>query len=107
MAPRISPKKSVEGAIGGIIGSIVAAAIVKIYSPWLEWGPALLFGLVIGFVSQWGDLFESAVKRAFRVKDSGKIMPGHGGILDRFDALLFAGFVMYWMAMGLLGSVVK
>jgi phosphatidate cytidylyltransferase len=107
MAPRISPKKSVEGAIGGIIGSIVAAVIVKIYSPWLEWGPAVLFGLVIGFVSQWGDLFESAVKRDFWVKDSGKILPGHGGILDRFDALLFAGFVMYWMAIGLLGNVVK
>lgn len=107
MAPRISPKKSVEGALGGIIGSLVAAAVVKIYSPWLEWGPALLLGLVIGIVGQWGDLFESAVKRDFRVKDSGKILPGHGGILDRFDALLFAGFVTYWMAIGVLGTVVK
>ena len=107
MAPRISPKKSVEGAIGGIIGSVVAAVVVKIYSPWLGWGPALLFGLAIGIVGQWGDLFESAVKRDFRVKDSGKILPGHGGILDRFDAVLFAGFVTYWMALGLLGSVVK
>ncbi len=107
MAPRISPKKSVEGAIGGIIGSIVAAVVVKIYSPWLGWGMAVLFGVVIGFVGQWGDLFESAVKRDFRVKDSGKILPGHGGILDRFDALLFAGFVTYWMAIGLLGHVVK
>jgi phosphatidate cytidylyltransferase len=107
MAPRISPNKSVEGAFGGIIGSIVAAAIVKIYSPWLDWSWAILFGLVIGFVGQWGDLFESAVKRDFRVKDSGKILPGHGGILDRFDALLFTGFVTYWMAIGLLGNVVK
>lgn len=107
MAPRISPKKSVEGAIGGIIGSIVAAAIVKIYSPWLGWGPAVLFGLVIGLVGQWGDLFESAVKRDFRVKDSGKILPGHGGILDRFDAVLFAGFVTYWLAIGVLGHIVR
>jgi phosphatidate cytidylyltransferase len=107
MAPRISPNKSVEGAVGGIVGSIVAAVIVKIYSPWLGWGTAVLFGLVIGFVGQWGDLFESAVKRDFRVKDSGKILPGHGGILDRFDAVLFAGFVTYWMAIGLLGKIVK
>jgi phosphatidate cytidylyltransferase len=107
MAPRISPKKSIEGAIGGIIGSVVAAVAVKIYSPWLDWRPALLFGVVIGFVGQWGDLFESAVKRDFRVKDSGKILPGHGGILDRFDAVLFAGFVTYWMAILLLGDVIK
>jgi phosphatidate cytidylyltransferase len=107
MAPRISPKKSVEGAIGGIIGSILAAAVAKIYSPWLTWGDALLLGLVIGIVGQWGDLFESAIKRDFRVKDSGKILPGHGGILDRFDSVLFASFVTYWAAVGLLGDVVK
>jgi phosphatidate cytidylyltransferase len=107
MAPRVSPGKSIEGAIGGIVGSIVVALIVKIYSPWLTWGEAMIFGVVIGVVGQWGDLFESAVKRDFRVKDSGKILPGHGGILDRFDAVLFAGFVTYWLAVGLLGDVVK
>ncbi len=106
MAPRISPNKSVEGAIGGIIGSVVAAAVVKIYSPWLGWREAVILGLAIGFVGQWGDLFESAVKRDFRVKDSGKILPGHGGILDRFDAVLFAAFVTYWLAIVLLGDVV-
>ncbi len=67
----------------------------------------MLLGLAIGFVGQWGDLFESAVKRDFRVKDSGKILPGHGGILDRFDAVLFAGFVTYWMAIVLLGDVIS
>jgi undecaprenyl diphosphate synthase len=107
LAPRISPGKTIEGAIGGIVGSIVAALIVKIYSPWLTWGQALIFGLVIGVVGQCGDLFESAVKRDFRVKDSGKILPGHGGILDRFDAVLLAGFVTYWLAIGLLGDVVS
>jgi phosphatidate cytidylyltransferase len=68
---------------------------------------AMIFGLALGFVGQWGDLFESAVKRDFRVKDSGRILPGHGGILDRFDAVLFTGFVTYWMAIGLLGDIVK
>ena len=107
MAPRISPKKSVEGALGGLVGAVVAALVVKIYSPWLPTREALVLGLVIGVVGQWGDLFESAFKRDFRVKDSGRILPGHGGILDRFDSILFAGFVAYWAAIVLLGDVVK
>jgi len=107
MAPRISPKKSVEGAIGGIVGAVVAALLVKIYSSWLPVSDALILGLAIGVVGQWGDLFESAVKRDFRVKDSGRLLPGHGGILDRFDSVLFAGLVTYWGAVLLLGSVVQ
>jgi phosphatidate cytidylyltransferase len=106
MAPRISPKKSVEGAIGGLVGSVVAAIGVKLYAEWLPLRTAVLLGLVIGIVGQWGDLFESAVKRDFQVKDSGKILPGHGGILDRFDAVLFAGFTAYWMSVLLLGDIV-
>jgi phosphatidate cytidylyltransferase len=106
MAPRISPKKSMEGAFGGIIGALLAAVLVKIYSPWLPIVDALLLGLAVGIVGQWGDLFESAVKRDFGVKDSGRILPGHGGILDRFDAILFAGFTGYWLSILLLGSIV-
>jgi len=106
MAPRISPKKSVEGALGGLVGAVVAALVVKIYSPWLPTREAIVLGLVIGIVGQWGDLFESAVKRDFRVKDSGRILPGHGGILDRFDSILFASFVTYWGAVVLLGELV-
>jgi len=107
MAPHISPKKSMEGAVGGLVGAVVAALAVKIYSPWLPVRDAIVLGLIIGLVGQWGDLFESAFKRDFRVKDSGKILPGHGGILDRFDSILFAGFVAYWMAILLLGDVVR
>jgi phosphatidate cytidylyltransferase len=107
MAPRISPKKSVEGALGGLVGAIVAALIVKIYSPWLPTKEAIILGLIVGIAGQWGDLFESAFKRDFRVKDSGRILPGHGGILDRFDSLLFAGFVAYWAAVVLLGNLVR
>lgn len=107
MAPRISPKKSVEGAFGGLVGAVVAALVVRIYSPWLPTKEAVILGLVIGLVGQWGDLFESAFKRDFRVKDSGRLLPGHGGILDRFDSLLFAGFSAYWAAVVLLGDVVR
>jgi phosphatidate cytidylyltransferase len=107
MAPTISPKKSVEGAIGGLVGAVVAALIVRIYSPWLPTRDAVVLGLLIGIVGQWGDLFESAVKRDFRVKDSGTILPGHGGILDRFDSFLFAGFAAYWLSIALLGDLVR
>lgn len=107
MAPRISPKKSVEGAVGGLAGAVVAALVVRIYSPWLPTKDAIILGLIIGLVGQWGDLFESAFKRDFRVKDSGRLLPGHGGILDRFDSLLFAGFAAYWAAIVLLGGLVR
>ena len=107
MAPHVSPGKTVEGAIGGLIGAIIAALIVRIYSPWLPTADAVLLGLIVGVVGQWGDLFESTFKRDFRVKDSGRILPGHGGVLDRFDSLLFAGFVAYWFSLLLLGDVVR
>jgi phosphatidate cytidylyltransferase len=107
MAPHISPGKTVEGALGGLVGAVIAALIVRIYSPWLPTKDAMVLGLIVGVVGQWGDLFESTLKRDFRVKDSGRMLPGHGGVLDRFDSLLFAGFVAYWGAVALLGDVVR
>jgi len=107
MAPRISPKKTIEGALGGVAGSILAAFLVAVYSDWMPRGHAAILGLIIGLVGQWGDLFESAIKRDFGVKDSGKLLPGHGGILDRFDAFLYAGFATYWCSLGLFGDLVR
>ncbi len=96
LLPSVSPRKTVEGAVWGLLGSILAAALVAgVFLPLLggneplTWLPAALLGLVIGVVAQVGDLAESALKREAGVKDSGAILPGHGGILDRFDALLF------------------
>jgi phosphatidate cytidylyltransferase len=96
LLPAVSPKKTVEGAVCGLAGSILAAAVVAgVFLPLLGgaeplgWAPAALLGLIIGVVAQVGDLAESALKREAGVKDSGGILPGHGGILDRFDALLF------------------
>ncbi|MHB0978629.1 MAG: phosphatidate cytidylyltransferase [Thermoleophilia bacterium] len=106
MAPRISPKKTMEGAVGGLVGSVLFALVVKMYSPWLPIREAAILGAVIGVVGQWGDLFESMVKRDLKRKDSGRLLPGHGGVLDRFDSLLFVGVATYWTAVLFLGDLV-
>lgn len=106
LAPRVSPKKTVEGAIGGLAGAVLFAVGVKIYSPWLPWREAVILGLIVGVTGQCGDLLESAVKRDLRVKDSGTLLPGHGGVLDRFDSLLLAGMAGYWSVWLLLRDVV-
>ncbi len=89
LAPRISPKKTWAGAIGGLVLSIVIAFAAA----WLGWGrlvPMLVVGILLSIVSQFGDLFESWVKRQFDVKDSSQIIPGHGGLLDRLDGFVAA-----------------
>jgi phosphatidate cytidylyltransferase len=105
LAPRISPKKSVEGSLGGLAGAVIFALGVKIYNGWLPVQDAVILGLVVGVLGQCGDLFESAIKRDMHVKDSGRLLRGHGGILDRFDSLLFAGMGVYWAALLLLPDV--
>lgn len=95
--PLVSPKKSIEGAIGGLFGSLVGAMLSKfIYFPQLTFVDVVATALVIGTVGQAGDLFESLLKRSFGVKDSGTIIPGHGGVLDRMDSILFAAPVTYY-----------
>ncbi len=96
LAPQLSPKKTIEGAVFGLIASGAGAALVAHY--WLpesDWLRGLLVGAALGAVGQVGDLFESSLKRAARTKDSSQLLPGHGGILDRLDGLLFAGAVLY------------
>ncbi len=102
--PSVSPKKSVEGAIGGLAGSILAAGLAHVtFMPWTGLLPLLFLGLVVGVVAELGDLFESLLKRSFGVKDSGTLIPGHGGILDRLDSLLFAFPLTYYFALCLQG----
>ena len=96
LAPRISPNKTWEGALGGAGGALLAAALLKLtllgFLPWLH---VLALALICGFVSQLGDLTESKFKRSVGVKDAGAFLPGHGGLLDRFDALLLAVPLVY------------
>ncbi|HEX7842544.1 MAG TPA: phosphatidate cytidylyltransferase [Kofleriaceae bacterium] len=88
--PAVSPKKTWAGAWGGLAGSILGAAALKLISAhWLSWPDVLLIAIPGGVLGQLGDLAESLIKRSVGVKDSGALLPGHGGLLDRIDAVLF------------------
>ena len=100
LIPDVSPKKTVEGAIGGIVGVVVITAIFGVvmhYGFGKQPNYLLLIALALigGFVSQWGDLIASLLKREYGVKDYGKIFPGHGGIMDRFDSLVVVSTFIY------------
>src|ERR1019366_3892015 len=87
--PRVSPKKTWAGAVGGFAASLVIAGGFAAFGLG-KTGPLLLLGAMLSIASQLGDLFESAVKRRFGVKDSSQIIPGHGGLMDRLDGLVAA-----------------
>jgi phosphatidate cytidylyltransferase len=91
LAPTISPKKSVEGAVGGfIVGTAVAVGLGRVWLSHLDSFQLLVLGPIVVALGITGDLFESLLKRSANVKDSSNLIPGHGGVLDRIDALLFA-----------------
>jgi len=97
--PKISPKKSLEGCIGGVVGCMLAMLLFGLYFYDVLKIPLLHFailGLFCGVISQIGDWSASAVKRAAGIKDYGSIMPGHGGVLDRLDSILFVAPVVYF-----------
>lgn len=111
LAPVLSPKKSVEGAVGGVAGSALVGAlfawimlvpVAQDYS--VIWLVALI-GAAGAVISQVGDLAASAIKRNHGIKDYGKLIPGHGGIMDRFDSVLFTAPVIYYLSVLLLGAV--
>ena len=100
LAPRISPAKTWEGAIGGVLGAIIVSlAIVSILGMPLSYGQAILLGLLVSVFGQLGDLVESLLKRNTGIKESGDLVAGHGGVLDRMDSVVFAGVVVYYYAL--------
>lgn len=97
LAPHISPKKTVEGSIGGLVFCILASMLFsRVFLPLTTYGEAAALGLIVGMVSQIGDLSASQLKRYCSIKDFSNIIPGHGGILDRFDSALFSFPVAYY-----------
>jgi len=103
--PAVSPKKTIAGSVGGLAGSMLAAIIIYLLSLWLcndatryylpQWWMYLVIGLLGGFAGQMGDLFASLVKRHCKLKDYSNLFPGHGGMLDRLDSVLFMAVLMY------------
>jgi phosphatidate cytidylyltransferase len=101
LAPSISPNKSWEGLIGGAIAAIlVAVVVVHFIHPWTV-GKAALYGVVVAIVAPLGDLSQSMIKRHLGLKDMGRLLPGHGGVLDRVDGLLFVMPATYFVVKAL------
>lgn len=97
LAPKISPKKTVEGLVGGLIAAIIAGYAARWwFLPELSGLDCLILATLLTITGLWGDLTESAMKRSVGMKDSGGILPGHGGMLDRLDSLLFTAPVFYY-----------
>ncbi len=104
LLPQVSPGKTIQGSIGAMLATVVAGCLVNLalpHLPWqmdrasLPWGLAILFFIIVSICAQAGDLFESLLKREAGIKDSGVIFPGHGGLLDRVDGVLFALPIVY------------
>ena len=105
LIPEVSPKKTVEGSLGGIVGAVVAMIIYMTVCKYVfDAQPRYLMGCVLGFVcscaSQVGDLVASCIKREHGAKDFGSIMPGHGGVLDRFDSVIYIAPIVYYFLTG-------
>ena len=107
LIPKVSPNKTVEGAIGGLFSSAIACFLFGIffnmYSTSIKPVHFLFIGLICGVLCQFGDLIASSIKRYIGVKDFSNLIPGHGGILDRFDSILFASVVVYYYITFILG----
>jgi len=96
LAPLVSPKKTIEGSAGGLMANLLAALLTKkLFLPGASFASLLVLSGVLGLASQLGDLAESALKRGAGIKDSSNLLPGHGGLLDRIDGILFAAPILF------------
>lgn len=108
MAPDISPKKTWEGGAAGVIGSVIVCLLFTIPTPLrlpLAYWQAIILGIIVSILGQIGDLAESLFKRNMSVKDSSNLIPGHGGFLDRMDSVAFAGVVVYYYVVWVVGHL--
>jgi len=103
LMPDVSPNKTLEGLAGGMAASVVMGILIAIVGlhPWNDLGHGLLLGIVVAVFAPLGDLVESMLKRDLGLKDFGTILPGHGGVLDRFDAMLFCLPAVYYLVVAL------
>ena len=112
MSPILSPKKSIEGLVGGIVGAAILGALYGLYLNTyirFSFNPVTMFPIVCGLggaVSVIGDLAASAIKRDSGIKDYGTLIPGHGGILDRFDSIIFIAPVIYYLTVMISGGAI-
>lgn len=96
LAPKISPKKTIEGAIGGVVGSVIVCGIFGYFAVPALFVHCIIIGFLGGIISQFGDLTASIFKRKMGIKDYGNLIPGHGGVLDRIDSVLFTAPLVYY-----------
>ncbi len=99
LCPHISPKKTVEGAVGGVVGSVVLSGVFGYFVCNELFVYCIIIGIIGSIMSQLGDLSASIIKRKLKIKDYGNLIPGHGGILDRFDSVLFTAPTVYYSIM--------
>lgn len=105
LAPRISPGKTISGAVGGLIGAIVAALMVRaVFDPSIGLWAMIALVIAASIASQAGDLYESSLKRRAGIKDSSALIPGHGGVMDRVDGLVFAAVLIWIVCLVLVGA---
>lgn len=104
LVPKISPNKSWAGALAGCAVGVAVAMLLNYFFQLFQLRQMLLAAFIVVIAGQWGDIIESAIKRNAGVKDSGRILPGHGGVLDRFDGLIIASPAIYWYVSWLIRS---
>ena len=109
MSPKLSPKKSIEGAVGGVVGTMLLTVLYcMVFREPMQMTNQniLMFAIISGvaaLISMVGDLTASAIKRNYEIKDYGKLIPGHGGILDRFDSMIITAPIIYYLMQYLIG----